>query len=121
MTGVGACVGVGILSSRGATTPGCATLRVSRCSITRSMSAREASSRSVNCTPIPGATGGLECGSSWRDQRTVPSPFTTVSPVASFSSKATSVPGGFGERVRMKTPPRERLVAKRSTNSSTEP
>ena len=92
--------------------------RASRSATTASTSAREEASSTVNWTPMPGRRGGVAPGSSDSTQRTTPSPRITFSPVESRSSKATAVPTGLGSRVWMKTPPRDRLGAKRSLKSS---
>ncbi len=85
-----------------------------------STSAREVASSRVNWMAMPGSRGGVEERSSDSTERTTPSPRSTFSPEASRSSKATAVPIGRGSRVRMKTPPRERLGAKRSLKSSSD-
>ncbi len=125
VAGAGARVGTGVTAGRsevgaGAATPG-ARPRCSRRVTMRSITWREASSRARNWMPIPGATGGRAAGSSRATQRTTPRARTTTSPPARRISRLTSLPTGFGSRVRMKTPPREMFVANRSTNSSTEP
>ena len=91
MIGVGARVEVGVRSGHGATgagvaTPGAAPRR-SFSATMRSRSAREASSSTVNCMPMPGATGGCAAGLSAWIQRTMPWPRTAASPPASLSSR----------------------------------